>query len=657
MRNLWDDKEADKFSSDDLNLRVYSSRLLGQNPALVLHGGGNTSMKGIHKNIFSEPVETLFIKGSGWDLISIQKEGFAPVRLNQLRKLAELSSLSDSEMVREQKLATLNPSAPNPSVEAILHALIPNKFVDHTHADAVLSVTNTPNGKKKINEIYGSDILIVPYVMPGFILAKKVSSLTKNIDWEKLKGMILMNHGVFSFGDSAKESYTRMISIVSKAENYLKKKNAWKKYAKHKNNPDPLALSKIRCFASRMTGGAVIAKLNSSPEACGFSKLKNSKSLSRSGTLTPDHVIRTKPFAWIIEKDLEKSSESFIKKYENYFSKNNNNGLSKLDNGPKWALWPNVGVLSFGRTNKDANIVKDINNHTIRAMQESESLHKWKPLPENKLFEIEYWELEQAKLKNEKIKLPFQGQIALVTGAASGIGLSCAKSLLDHGCVVAGIDKNPNILSTYEENKNFSGFKCDVTNSSQVKSTIKKIVLKYGGLDKLISNAGVFPESINLASIPEKKWKQDLESNLTSHHHILKHSIPFLKNGIDSAVVFVGTRNVGAPGPGAGTYSIAKSGLTQMARLAAIELAPLNIRVNIVHPDCVYDTEIWTEKVLNERSKQYGITIEEYISRNLLKKPVSSKNVAEAVRFLIGESSSKTTGAQIPVDGGNDRII
>ena len=657
MKNLWNDKEAKKFSSDDLNLRVYSSRLLGQNPALVLHGGGNTSVKGVYNNIFSEPIETLYIKGSGWDLISIQKEGFAPVRIDNLRKLAELPSLSDSEMVREQKLATLNPSAPNPSVEAILHALIPNKFVDHTHADAVLSITNTPNGREKINEIYGSDILIVPYVMPGFILAKKINSLTENINWGKLKGMILMNHGVFSFGDSAKESYTRMISIVSNAENYLKKKKAWRQYAKHRNNPNPLTLSKIRNFASKMTGSAVIVKLNSSIEACGFSKLKNSKSLGHSGTLTPDHVIRTKPFAWTIEKDLEKSSKNFIKKYEDYFSKNNKNGLSKLDNGPKWAIWPDVGVVSFGKTNKDANIVKDINNHTIRAMQESESLHKWKPLPKNKLFEIEYWELEQAKLKSQKTNLPFQGQIAMVTGAASGIGLSCAKALLDHGCAVAGLDRNPKILNIYKENDNFSGFKCDVTNSNQVKSTIEKIVLQYGGLDKLISNAGVFPESINLASISEKKWKEDLESNLTSHHHILKHSIPFLKNGIDSSVVFVGTRNVGAPGPGAGTYTIAKSGLTQMARLAAIELAPLNIRVNIVHPDCVYDTEIWSEKILSERSRQYGITIEEYISRNLLKKPVSAKNVADMVRFLIGKSSSKTTGAQIPVDGGNDRII
>ena len=215
MKNLWTQKEAKLFSKSDLSLRVYSSRLLGRNPELVLHGGGNTSVKGQYENIFGETAETLFIKGSGWDLISIEEDGFAPVDLNYLIRLAQLNKLTDSQMVVEQKLATLKPSAPNPSVEAILHALIPYTFVDHTHADAVLSITNTPNGRKKINEIYDKDILIVPYVMPGFILAKKIAELTKNIDWDKLTGMILLNHGVFSFGNDAKASYDRMINTVT----------------------------------------------------------------------------------------------------------------------------------------------------------------------------------------------------------------------------------------------------------------------------------------------------------------------------------------------------------------------------------------------------------------------------------------------------------
>jgi rhamnose utilization protein RhaD (predicted bifunctional aldolase and dehydrogenase) len=238
MKNLWTQKEAKIHSKNDLSLRVYSSRLLGRNPELVLHGGGNTSVKGQYKNIFGETIETLFIKGSGWDLISIEDDGFAPVDLKYLIRLAQLNKLTDSQMVVEQKLATLRPSAPNPSVEAILHALIPYTFVDHTHADAVLSITNTPNGRQKINQIYDKDILIVPYVMPGFILAKKIAELTKNIDWNALTGMILLNHGVFSFGKDAKTSYDRMINIVSKAEEYLKNEKVWRKYEKSTSKPD-----------------------------------------------------------------------------------------------------------------------------------------------------------------------------------------------------------------------------------------------------------------------------------------------------------------------------------------------------------------------------------------------------------------------------------
>ena len=246
MKNLWTQKEAEIYSKNELSLRVYTSRLLGRNPELVLHGGGNTSVKGKYKNIFGEKIETLFIKGSGWDLISIEEDGFAPVNLNYLIRLAQLNKLTDSQMVVEQKLATLKPSAPSPSVEAILHALIPYKFVDHTHADAVLSITNTPNGRKKINEIYDKDILIVPYVMPGFILAKKIAELTKNIDWNELKGMILLNHGVFSFGDDAKTSYDRMINIVSCAEEFLKDKKVWRNYKKSTLKLDLLTLAKIR---------------------------------------------------------------------------------------------------------------------------------------------------------------------------------------------------------------------------------------------------------------------------------------------------------------------------------------------------------------------------------------------------------------------------
>jgi len=657
MKNLWNSKIASSFTKNDLDMRVYSSRLLGQNPELVLHGGGNTSVKGKYINIFGKYIDTLFIKGSGWDLVSIEKEGFAPVDLNYLLRLVQLKQLSDSQMVVEQKLATLKPSAPNPSVEAILHALIPYKFVDHTHADSVLAITNTPYGKNKIKDIYGKNILIVPYVMPGFILAKKIADLTKDVDWNALKGMILMNHGVFSFGDDAKQSYDRMINIVNKAEKYLKKQKVWKKYKKSNSKPDLLTLAKIRNKASDMTGRACVALLNDSSEAVGFSKMKSVKKLCLSGTLTPDHVIRTKPFAWIIENNLDASSKNFIERYNTYFQKNKSKGTIKLDIGPKWALWPGRGTVCFGTSINQAQIVYDINKHTLRAMQMSSNLDNWKPIPFRNLFDVEYWELEQAKLKKDNQPPEFQGKIALITGAASGIGYACAKNFLENGCAVVGLDKNHKVTELFDEFNDYKGVYCDLTKTSDIKKAVSSSVKKFGGIDILVSNAGIFSSSANLESIDDKKWKQDLDINLTTHHRILRECIPYLKLGIDPAIIFMGSRNVGAPGPSAGTYTIAKSGLTQMSRLAAIELSKFSIRVNTVHPDCVYDTDIWSDKILNARAKQYGISVNQYKRRNLLETDVSSSDVAELVSFLASTKSSKTTGAQIPIDGGNERII
>lgn len=657
MKNLWSEKEAKLFSKSDISLRVYSSRLLGQNPELVLHGGGNTSVKGKYKNIFEEEIDTLFIKGSGWDLISIEEEGFSPVELNYLIKLAKLKNLSDSDMVVQQRLATLKPSAPSPSVEAILHALIPYKFVDHTHADSVLSITNTLNGNKKIKEIYGKEILIVPYVMPGFVLAKKIEQMTKSINWKNMKGMILLNHGVFSFGDNAKQSYDRMIEIVSLSEDYLIKSKVWRKYKKSKSKPDLLELAKIRKTASTLTGSACIALLNNSSEAAGFSKMKSSKNLCLKGTLTPDHVIRTKPFAWVIEENLNDSSNSFVNQYKKYFLKNTKKGITKLDNGPKWALWKGYGTISFGKSKKEAQIISDINRHTIRAMQTAFNIDGWKPIKFKDLFDVEYWELEQAKLKKDNSSFEFQGKIALITGAASGIGYACVEKLLKNGCSVIGLDKNEKILELFKTFNNFQGFCCDLTKTNEVKKAVSFCVKTFGGLDILISNAGVFSSSAVLEDINDNKWKLDLEINLTTHHKILRESIPYLKHGIDPSVVFMGSRNVGAPGVGAGTYTIAKSGLTQMSRLAAIELSKNNIRVNTIHPDCVYDTDVWSDKILKARANQYGISVKEYKSRNLLKTAVSSKDVSEIVTFFVSNKSKKTTGAQIPIDGGNDRIV
>ena len=363
--------------------------------------------------------------------------------------------------------------------------------------------------------------------------------------------MILLNHGVFSFGNNAKQSYTRMIKIVSRAESYLKEHGSWKNFKKASAKKDLKSLALIRKKASDMLGSPVLALLNDSSEAVGFSKIKKAKKLVLSGTLTPDHVIRTKPFPWIIDSNISKSAQKFISNYNSYFVKFKKRGIKKLDNCPRWALWPGKGTICFGTSKRHCQIVFDINRHTMRAMQASMHLDNWKPISFKNLFEVEYWDLEQAKL-NKSSSLPsFSGKIAIVTGAASGIGYACAKELISNGCCVVGLDKNPGINQVFKSDHGFVGLKCDLTNSLQVKKAVKSTISLFGGLDILISNAGVFSSTADLDEISDQKWKKDIDINLTSHHKILRECIPFLKLGYEPSVIFIGSRNVGAPGPGA----------------------------------------------------------------------------------------------------------
>ncbi|NQT09680.1 MAG: bifunctional aldolase/short-chain dehydrogenase [Desulfobacteraceae bacterium] len=656
MKSLWNDNEAKSFLDDPLEIRVYTSRLLGRESGLVLHGGGNTSLKAKIKNFFGDIEEVLYIKGSGWDLKTIQAAGFAPVKLKALKRMAKLERLSDMDMVGLQKTAMIDHLAPNPSVEAILHAIIPFKYVDHTHADAVVTITNNEKGKRLIREIYKDSVLIVPYVMSGFILAKKVYEMTRNINWHEIKGIILMNHGIFTFSDNAEASYKQMIHIVSLAEDYLQASGAFDSVAKAKAEEDLLTLAKIRKQVSLTKGSAMIARLNSTPEACGFANLTNVDSIAVRGPLTPDHVVRTKQMPVVIKKDIEKEITGFCSTYKEYFQRNTDGRLVCLDPAPRWGVWPRHGIMAFGQSVREANIVSDIAFHTIRAIQWGEAIGGWKALPEKDIFDMEYWELQQSKLRKEDTTRTFQGKIALVTGAASGIGLACAEALHEHGAAVVGMDLNPAITRMFDQ-PDLVGLTCDISNDKIIKEVVEFTVRSFGGLDILINNAGIFTHSQSIEEMDAETWNRSMEINLSSHQRLLKICIPYLKQGVDPSVIFIASKNVHAPGPGASAYSVAKAGLTQLARVAALELAADGIRVNIIHPDAVFDTGIWTQEVLNERAKHYGLSVEEYKTKNLLKTEVTSKNVADLVCCMAGPAFAKTTGAQIPIDGGNERVI
>ena len=657
MKNRWDPDTASDCKNNQLAMRVYTSNLLGAEQDLVLHGGGNTSLKGTEKNIFGEDEPVLYVKGSGWDLSTIEKCGFSPTRLEYLLRLAKLKSLGDIEMMTQLRIALLDPKAPTPSIEAILHALIPYRFVDHSHADAVVTISNTPNGAAHLRQIYGEDVLILPYIMPGFILAKQVAEATSQSDWSKIKGIVLLHHGIFTFADSADVSYEQMIELVTIAENFLERSTTSATIAKVESQITEnkcLQLAKLRRSAGHLFGGPMLARLDNSLESAGFSNLENAKDLIVRGPLTPDHTIHTKAFGAIFDQNPAGDLDSFTKAYKEYFQNYAQDKHQILDCMPRYGVWLNNGMVYLSGNVRTLDIVENITQHTIKAIQLGEALGGWEALPRNDLFDIEYWELEQAKLNFDKDRASFEGKVVLVTGASSGIGAACVNELVEKGAAVIAID--------FQNIEHFNSssilcLRCDVTDSKQIADALLLGVKHFGGIDILISNAGNFPPSQDLDLLTDDNWNESIELNLSSHMRVMRACVPYLREGFDPSVVVIASKNVPAPGPGAAAYSSAKAGLTQLARIAALELGKDGIRVNVLHPNAVYDTAMWTKELLADRAASYGLSIEEYKAANLLQRQVTSKDVARAVSLFAGTDLAKTTGSQLPIDAGNDRVI
>jgi rhamnose utilization protein RhaD (predicted bifunctional aldolase and dehydrogenase)/NAD(P)-dependent dehydrogenase (short-subunit alcohol dehydrogenase family) len=656
MQSLWKEEEAARFHGD-LGLRVYTSRLLGRDKSLVLHGGGNTSVKIREKDLFGAEEDILYVKGSGWDLETIEPQGFSPVRLAHVLRLTELASLTDPEMVNQLATHMLRASAPAPSIETILHGCLPWRFVDHTHADAVLAVTNTKDGEKRIREIYGKRCVVIPYLMPGFDLAQYCAREFKRQGTADTIGMVLLNHGIFSFGESARESYERMIELVTLAEKYLESKRAWSVAIKPARTPavDARAQATLRRALSDSAGAPMILRTVTNGRMLGFAQHPEVSRISQQGPATPDHVIRTKRTPM-----LGTGIASYAEDYRRYFEEHASRAKeakTMLDPAPRVVLDPGFGLAAAGRTAKDAAIVAEIYDHTIDVILRAEALGGFQALPAKDIFDVEYWDLEQAKLKKGGAPAPFAGEIALVTGAASGIGRAAVSAFLARGAAVVGLDLDAKIESLHAR-PDFLGLRCDLTDDARVLEALDRAALAFGGLDMLVLNAGIFPASRRIAELPTDEWRRAMSVNLDSNLLLLRACHPLLKLAPRGGrVVVIGSKNVPAPGPGASAYSASKAGLNQLARIAALEWGADRIRVNTVHPNAVFDTGLWTEEILSQRAKHYGMTVEQYKTNNVLRTEVGSRDVAELAAEMCGPLFAKTTGAQIPVDGGNERVI
>jgi rhamnose utilization protein RhaD (predicted bifunctional aldolase and dehydrogenase)/NAD(P)-dependent dehydrogenase (short-subunit alcohol dehydrogenase family) len=669
MDNRWDAAEAARHAGD-LGQRVYSSRLIGLDPALVLHGGGNTSVKLAGQDIFGAAQDLLYVKGSGFDLQDIGPAGFAPVRTSHLVALSELDRLSDLEMARQLRLATVDPAAPAPSVEAILHAVLPYRYADHAHADAVIALTNTPSGAGHVRAAYGDRVLVVPYVMPGFELSRVVARMVAAELGPQTHGLILLGHGLFAFGDTARESYDRLIELVTTAEDYLRAHHAWDIAAPGDDSetgqaggasePGPSAgieLARLRSQLSALAGFPLLLQRHDDPLAAAFARRPDVAALAEQGPATPDHVIRTKRVPL-----LGRDPAAYAQAYQDYFERfaaahPDGARLRMLDPAPRVILDERLGLCTAGRRAADAAAAAQIYHHTIEVILRAAALERWQALPAADIFAVEYWDLEQAKLRRAGAPPEFTGEVALVTGAASGIGRACAQALARAGAAVCGVDINPAVEGILPA-PGYLGCTADLRSEAQAEAAIERAASRFGGIDMLILCAGIFPPSARIQALAGRDWKAAFAVNTDAALTLLRLSYPYLCLAPGGGrVVIIASKNVPAPGPGAAAYSASKAALTQLARIAALEWGRDRIRVNILHPNAVFDTGIWTEEVIAARAAEYGLSPAQYRQRNVLGTEVTSSDVAGLAAAMCGPLFAKVTGAQLAVDGGHERVI
>lgn len=662
----------------DLALRVYTSRLLGQEPALVLHGGGNTSVKTRAREYSGAEVDCLCVKGSGWDLGAIEPVGFPICRLAPLLDLCRLESLSDDDMVKALKSQMLDPTSPTPSVEALLHAYLPAKFVDHTHADAVLALVDQPNAEAEVRRVWGDGALFVPYIMPGFVLLKRMTSLLG----ERLPAgpIVLEKHGIFSWGDTAEESYERMIDAVTLAERSLAERGAPLGRAVSPAEPSAERQRGQRFLAPIVRGAlthafggkACVVTWQDASATLALASHPEARTLTARGPLTPDHVIRTKQRPLFFEApDLSDAGRArtrvaallaeYAEDYQAYFERGaarSAQPITRLDPVPRVILVPELGALCVAESAKEAAIVSDIYSHTARVILAATHIGRYEPVSEGDLFEMEYWSLEQAKLKQTKRAGSFRGRVVLVTGAARGIGLATARRFLGDGAHVVMTDRDPTTLAegahTLSERFGDSTLRtlaANVTSEAEVRASFDLALDAFGGLDIVVSNAGTAPAGLLHEAAGDAALRSSLEVNLLGHQNVARAAAEiFVRQACGGVLLFNASKSAFNQGPEFGPYAIPKAALVALMKQYAVDLAPHGVRTGAVNADRVR-TDLFGGGVLEARARARGISPDQYFQQNLLQRETTANDVADAFAWLA--RAEATTGTVIPVDGGN----
>jgi rhamnulose-1-phosphate aldolase/alcohol dehydrogenase len=677
MRSRWNDADARELG--DLDLLVYASRLIGAETSLVVWGGGNTSIKVTERDHRGRDVSVLRVKGSGSDLKSIQRKDFPGVRMDDIVALRDREDMGDGEMVAYLAHGLVEPGGPRPSIETLLHGFLPARAVVHTHADAIVSLTNNERGAETLAAVYGPDAIALAYRRPGFRISREVADAIAARP--EARALILERHGPITWGATVREAYEGTIELISRAEDAITSRRAGRRVfgpprapvleARARRAAAVAVAPRLRGSLSR--GRRMVVAFDDSPRATEFASSTAAPDVARVGPATPDHTLFTKRVACLADvaegaaglaEAIERSVARYAEDYAQYFAAHRFEGAELTDPLPRVVLVPGLGMFTAGKDRRTAAIVGDIYHHTIDVMGNALAFGPYVSLSPRDAFDVEYWPLELYKLTLAPPERELARRIALVTGGAGGLGKAIARRIAAEGAhvVVADLDeggarKVAEEIATAAGSGRALGLRMDVTSEGSVREAFEETVLAYGGLDILVSNAGI-AHSTPVAQLALADWERSFAVNSTGHFLVAREAMRILMaQGLGGALVFVATKNVMSPGKDFAAYSAAKAAEAQLAKVLALEGAPHGIRSNIVNPDAIFqDSGLWSPEVRRERAAAQGIAVEQledfYRRRNLLGARILPDDVAEAVLFLASDRSAKTTGCTLTVDGG-----
>ncbi len=666
MKNRWAETPE-----NELDQLVYQSRLTGAEESLVLWGGGNNSVKSRATDILGRPIDVMYIKSSGSDMKTIVPKQFPAVRLDYIEPLRTRDGeMSDQEMVDYLARCLVDPASARPSIETLLHAFLPARAVLHTHADAILALTNTRGRESTAGDCFGASVITVPYLRPGFRLSRDVAdAFAAKPDAE---GLVLMNHGLITWGESAKEAYEKHIELVSRAEEWLSSRVG----------PPPSAVSLTQRENTAAEGGgptqiapsirgalgahrSVILEFDDSDDVLRFLARDDAKRIAQIGPATPDHLLYTKRYPLLLDPgdDVEKALSEYVARYTAHYE-NHPSEFAMLDPNPRVVLVPGAGMWTAGKDARSARIVRDIYRHTMRIIEDAENAGGYETLNDEDAFHAEYWPLELYKLTLLPKEKELAGKVVIITGAASGIGRACAERFAEEGghVVVTDVDlalagEVAKGIAAKHGMRRAMALPLDVSNEEGVEHAFAETIRAYGGVDIIVSNAGISSFG-SLDVLPVADWDRSFAVNARGHFLVARAALRIMKQQkTGGSIVFNASKNVTAPGKDFGAYSVSKAAEAQLCRIVALEGGELGIRANMLNPDAIFGgSRFWSDEMRSMRATAYGIAADRlpdfYRNRTLLKTEVTADDVAEAALFLAGPRSAKTTGAMLPVDGG-----